>query len=134
MMLKNYWAHISPDGTTPWHFINDSGYAYSAAGENLAKDFNISSGVIAGWMGSPLNRDNVLNPTYQDVGYAVIDGSLVGSETTLVVAMYGSPAQLAATPPSSFISTQQSTMPYIETPSLPKTKNIIAKGLSSEIS
>lgn len=88
-MFKNdYWAHVSPDGTTPWVFITDSGYEYSLAGENLAKDFNSSAGVINGWMNSPLHKENLLNSNYQDVGYAIIDGKLKGSETTLVVALY----------------------------------------------
>jgi len=89
MMTDSYWAHIAPDGTTPWFFITNAGYSYSIAGENLAKGFNTSSGVVAGWMASPTHRDNVLNSAYKDVGYAVVNGRLSGSETTLVVAMYG---------------------------------------------
>jgi len=89
MMTDGYWAHIAPDGTTPWFFITNAGYSYSIAGENLAKGFNTSSGVVDGWMASPTHRDNVLNSSYKDVGYAVVNGRLSGSETTLVVAMYG---------------------------------------------
>lgn len=90
MMAKDYWAHIAPDGTTPWSFIQAAGYQYSVAGENLAKDFSLSSGVVAGWMASDLHRANILNSSYRDVGYAVLNGTLLGSETTLVVAMYAS--------------------------------------------
>lgn len=89
MFTDNYWAHVAPDGTTPWTFITNAGYQYSAAGENLAKDFNTSSGVVDGWMASTLHRDNILNTNYQDVGYAIINGKLLGSETSLVVAIYG---------------------------------------------
>lgn len=89
MIADNYWAHIAPDGTSPWAFISASGYQYTAAGENLAKDFNTSSGVVAGWMGSPTHAANILNSSYKDVGYAVVNGVLLGSGTTLVVAMYG---------------------------------------------
>ena len=97
MMTDDYWAHVAPDGTTPWDYINGSGYQYTAAGENLAKDFSTSSGVVAGWMGSQTHKDNVLNVAYQDVGYAVVNGVLKGSETTLVVAMYGAKAQTPTT-------------------------------------
>jgi len=89
MIANNYWAHVAPDGTTPWYFIQASGYSYTVAGENLAKDFSSSSGVIAGWMASPTHHANVVNSSYQDVGYAVVNGILQGSETTIVVAMYG---------------------------------------------
>lgn len=105
MMQKDYWAHVSPDGTTPWSFITAAGYQYTIAGENLAKNFYTSSGVVSGWMGSPTHKDNLLNSAYKDVGYAVLNGVLQGSETTLVVAMYGSeyvppPAAAPAQSPS----------------------------------
>lgn len=89
MFADNYWAHIAPDGTEPWSFIINSGYDYTTAGENLAKNFSYSQGVVAGWMASEGHKANVLNANYQDVGYAVVNGILLGEETTLVVAMYG---------------------------------------------
>ena len=47
-MVKNsYWSHVSPNGETPWSFFVAAGYKYSYAGENLAKDFNTSAGVLA---------------------------------------------------------------------------------------
>lgn len=103
MFADNYWAHVAPDGTTPWSFILASGYDYTSAGENLAKDFSTSAGVVNGWMGSPSHRANVLNSNYADVGYAVVNGVLLGSETTLVVAEYGQPVQqtVASTTPAS---------------------------------
>ena len=89
MFADDYWSHVAPDGTTPWSFIVATGYSYSEAGENLAKNFNTSGGVVNGWMNSPTHAANVLKSSYTDVGYAVINGTLSGEETTLVVAMYG---------------------------------------------
>jgi hypothetical protein len=43
-------------------------------------------------MASQAHKDNILSSTYRDVGYAAVNGVLLGSETTLVVAMYGSKA------------------------------------------
>ncbi len=96
MLTRNYWAHFAPDGTSPWHFISQSGYQYKGAGENLAMDFSDDQAVMDGWMASPTHRANVLNPAYQDVGVAVVDGQLQGHETTLVVAHYGTPAHAVA--------------------------------------
>jgi hypothetical protein len=90
MFAKNYWAHVSPSGTQPWTFIKNVGYSYLYAGENLARDFYNASGVVDAWMASPTHRDNVLNEKYQDIGVAVVDGVLLGQETTLVVQMFGS--------------------------------------------
>lgn len=89
MFSKNYWAHNSPQGRTPWGFIIDSGYKYSLAGENLAKNFEESGGVVSAWMASATHRDNILKPDYQEVGFAVVNGELNGEETTLVVQMFG---------------------------------------------
>ena len=89
MFNNGYWAHISPNGATPWDFIVGSGYYYVYAGENLAKDFMDSNGVVDAWMNSPSHRDNLLNGKYQDIGLAVVNGELDGMETTLVVQMFG---------------------------------------------
>ncbi|HVQ43990.1 MAG TPA: CAP domain-containing protein [Candidatus Saccharimonadia bacterium] len=101
MFAENYWAHVSPSGIQPWHWFEQAGYAYTYAGENLAKDFDTTSGAIQGWMNSPGHRANILNPNYTDVGFAVQNGTLVGGQTTLIVAHYGATAGsavAAATP------------------------------------
>jgi hypothetical protein len=90
MFAKNYWAHISPDGTTPWVFIKDSGYQYLYAGENLARGYNSSADVVNAWMNSPTHRENLLSPHYTDIGFAVQSGLLTGSDTVLVVQEFGS--------------------------------------------
>lgn len=89
MFEDDYWAHDNPDGTTPWYFIESAEYSYQKAGENLAKGFNTSAGVVNGWMNSPPHKENIVDSDFSDVGYAVMNGVLQGDETTLVVAMYG---------------------------------------------
>ncbi len=89
MFEKNYWAHNSPAGATPWTFISSAGYRYTVAGENLAKNFSDSQGVVNAWMASPTHRDNLLKPSYKEIGFAVVNGMLQGEETTLVVQMFG---------------------------------------------
>jgi len=89
MFEDDYWAHVAPDGTEPWYFILNSGYDYLYAGENLAKDFNTSRGVVEAWMNSPSHRENLVSGRYTDIGFAVVDGVLNGYETTLVVQMFG---------------------------------------------
>ena len=91
MFAFNYWAHISPSGRSPWSFFQEVGYKYLYAGENLARDFMNSDSVIDAWMNSPLHRDNLLNPNYKEIGLSVVNGTLNGVETTLVVQMFGTP-------------------------------------------
>lgn len=91
MFAFNYWAHSSPSGRTPWQFFQEVGYKYLYAGENLARDFMDSESVVDAWMNSPTHRDNVLNPNYKEIGLAVVNGTLNGAETTLVVQLFGTP-------------------------------------------
>jgi len=89
MFKNNYWAHVSPSGIEPWYFFSEVNYDYSTAGENLAKNFNESKSVVKAWMDSPTHRDNLLNPNYNDIGFAVVNGTLDGYQTTLVVQFFG---------------------------------------------
>lgn len=89
MLAKGYWAHNAPDGTTPWYFFKLVGYNYVYAGENLARGFTSSNDIVAAWMASPTHRENMLSPNYKEIGFAVMEGSLAGENTTLVVEMFG---------------------------------------------
>jgi uncharacterized protein YkwD len=91
MFANNYWAHTSPSGTTPWDFFKAVGYQYSVAGENLARDFYDTESLIKAWMDSPTHRENMLNSRYQEIGIGVVNGTLGGVKTTLVVQHFGTP-------------------------------------------
>ncbi len=91
MFANQYWAHISPTGKEPWDFIKESGYEYQSAGENLARDFYTTQPMIQAWMASPSHRANMLNDRYTEIGVAVINGVLEGTQTTLVVQVFGRP-------------------------------------------
>ena len=96
MFAKDYWAHNSPDGTTPWVFIKGAGYNYVYAGENLARGFSNSEDVVNAWMSSTDHRANILSSNFKDVGFAVKSGKLNGEETFLVVQEFGSKNVLPA--------------------------------------
>ncbi len=98
MFKKNYWAHYTPEGKTPWDFITLVNYNYEYAGENLAKNFLYSDGVISAWMKSQSHRDNILRKEYTEVGFAVVNGILNGEQTTLIVQMLGKPSNTLTSP------------------------------------
>src|SRR3990167_1268202 len=119
MFIYNYWAHYSPSGKTPWDFMITSGYAYEFAGENLAKNFLFSQGVVDAWMKSQSHRENILKKEYKEVGFAVVNGVINGEETTLVVQMFGprstslatlSPPVIAAQEPAPTIGEEQAVL------------------------
>lgn len=100
MFANQYWAHTSPSGVEPWAFISDAGYSYLAAGENLARDFMHTSDMVAAWMASPTHKANIVNAKYEEIGVAVVNGTLDGIETTLVVQMFGKPQGLVGQSPA----------------------------------
>lgn len=108
MFTKNYWAHYAPDGKTPWDFILEAGYQYKYAGENLAKNFLFSQGVVDAWMNSPTHRENILKKDYEEVGFAVVNGTLNGEPTTLVVQMFGKPIASSLVPKPAMAASQPS--------------------------
>jgi uncharacterized protein YkwD len=94
MFAHNFWAHNGPDGTTPWYFFKQVGYNYTYAGENLARGFTNSSEVMTAWMNSPTHKENILSPNYDEIGFAVKKGKLLGEDTTLIVEMFGSTSEM----------------------------------------
>lgn len=99
MVARNYWSHNTPDGQEPWVFVNNAGYKYLKAGENLAYGFSDSTATVTGWMNSPSHKANMLDSAFNEVGFgyansADFNGS--GPET-VVVAMYAKPQTLAST-------------------------------------
>lgn len=95
MIGQNYFDHFGPNGETPWQYILSNGYVYHYAGENLAMNFDETENVVTAWMKSATHRDNILDPNYQDIGVAVLDGVIDGQSTTLIVQMFAAkPASL----------------------------------------
>lgn len=96
MLAHQYWAHVAPDGSTPWKWVDQAGYKYSYAGENLAKNFRTPQTVMAAWMASSEHRANILDSHYSEVGFASMAGTLRGKPVVLTVALYGTPATTTA--------------------------------------
>ncbi len=93
MAAKGYFAHNSPDGKTPWDWIDKAHYDFSAAGENLAVNFVDSKDVTEAWMHSPSHRANIVNPNYTEIGIATAQGVYKGRTAIFVVQMFGRPLE-----------------------------------------
>ncbi len=91
MATKGYFAHVSPEGISPWHWFDVAGYPYLYAGENLAVNFTESQDVSNGWMNSPTHRANILSGNFTQIGIQTAEGIYQGRETTFVVQEFGSP-------------------------------------------
>lgn len=131
MFQENYWAHFAPSGKTPWDFILGSGYRFTFAGENLAKNFYTSEEIVAAWMNSKTHRDNLLNSNYKDIGIAVLEGTLNGQKTTLIVQEFGT-TEFIARKPSVEISGKQVAVPTKDLVEKPQILESTANALATQ--
>lgn len=113
MAANQYFAHVSPAGTTPWDWFVKAGYKYLYAGENLAVHYISAEGLQEGWLASPTHRANIVHPKYREIGIGVANGEFEGMQTTFVVEMFGLPASAAVQPAS--VSDVEKTLPKVIT-------------------
>ena len=91
MARNQYFSHVSPDGKTPWYWLDLAGYKYDYAGENLAINFSESKDVTDAWMNSPVHRENLLKESYTEMGSGVSTGTYEGRAAVFIVQDYASP-------------------------------------------
>ncbi len=123
MLVRGYFSHVTPDGKTPWYWLDLVGYKYSAAGENLAINFADSQDINSAWMNSPSHRANILNNKFTEIGVAAAKGVYQGRETVFVVQFFGKPARnvVSASPqPTSASAKPITTIPAQPTSQLAK--------------
>lgn len=77
MFARGYFAHISPEGTTPSDRVRAAGIRYLITGENLALGPTLKI-CHTGLMNSPGHRANILHKSYGRVGIGILDGGLRG--------------------------------------------------------
>lgn len=91
MAALGYFAHTSPEGKTPWYWLEQVGYQYQYAGENLAINFSDSKDVTDAWMASPTHKANIVKENYTEMGTGVATGMYEGHETVFVAQVYANP-------------------------------------------
>jgi uncharacterized protein YkwD len=90
MIDREYYAHESPDGETPFDRVADSSASCEAVGENIAatwwyRPFETANGEVdrhtsieelargsaEQWLSSPAHRENMLDPRWEQTGVGV---------------------------------------------------------------
>ncbi len=126
MLAKQYFAHNTPDGKTPWDFIKAAGYGYIIAGENLAVDFVQAENVEDAWMNSPGHRANILNKDFEEIGIGIAQGDFEGHTSIFVVQMFGAQpeqqVQILAQPTQVQPAAAPQAAPVAKTPTAAPTK------------
>src|SRR3954451_3579227 len=82
MVGENFFAHVSPDGTTLESRLTAARYIAPDGdwfvGENLAwgqGDFATARNIAIAWMNSPGHRHNILEPEFTEVGIGIVTGT-----------------------------------------------------------
>ncbi len=91
MAINGYFAHTSPEGKTPWYWLEQVGYQYQYAGENLAINFSDSKDVTNAWMASLSHKANIVKTDYTEIGTGIATGIYEGHKTIFVVQIYANP-------------------------------------------
>ncbi|NJP38318.1 CAP-associated domain-containing protein [Alkalicoccus luteus] len=68
MAERNYFAHESPEGQSPFNRMREAGLNYSRAGENLASGQASAIFAQQGLMNSMGHRENLLSPDFEQLG------------------------------------------------------------------
>ncbi len=87
---KQYFEHVSPNGTTIEDLSKESEYDFILIGENLAMgDFENDRDLVDAWMASPGHRANILKSQYKEIGVSVKKGFYQGKNIWVAVQHFG---------------------------------------------
>jgi len=91
MLIKQYFAHISPEKVGLSNWLSMAEYPYAVAGENLAMGFTSAADVMLGWRQSPTHYANIVDPEFQEIGVSSVAGAYDGTDTTFVAQFFAKP-------------------------------------------
>jgi uncharacterized protein YkwD len=74
MMVRSYYNHFSPDGTSPLVRVRKAGYAPHIVAENIARGPFTVDEVMDDWLLSHEHRANLLHPAFRDLGVGIVVG------------------------------------------------------------
>jgi uncharacterized protein YkwD len=90
MLAKQYFGHASPSGQGASDMAERSGYRYKTIAENIIRgSFATSQEVVDCWMRSRGHRGNILSTDVQEIGVAIVRGTMRGEITWVGVQIFG---------------------------------------------
>lgn len=69
--IVSLFSHTRPNGQSCFSVLSDMGISYNGAGENIAMGQTSPSQVMSEWMNSQGHRENILNPSFKNLGVGV---------------------------------------------------------------
>ncbi len=98
MLVRSYYGHESPEGTTALDRSRHAGYRPRYVGENIARGQYSPEEVMDGWMGSEIHREHILGKLFSETGSAVAIGKNANGYQVLWVQVFGRPKDLLPAP------------------------------------
>jgi uncharacterized protein YkwD len=74
MARRKFFDHRGSDGSQPKDRVIRAGYRPRLTGENIALGPESAEEVVAGWLASPGHCENIMEPTFRDIGVGVATG------------------------------------------------------------
>ena len=75
MADRDFFDHTNPDGELPWDRMDKAGYAWRAAGENIAWGSPTPASVMDGWMNSDGHCANIMAAGFTEIGVGYYTGN-----------------------------------------------------------
>ena len=75
MASNNFFSHTGSDGLSAANRIDNSGYDWSAIGENIAAGQRTIESAVAGWIQSPGHCANIMSGNFTEFGAACVQDS-----------------------------------------------------------
>lgn len=89
MKENKYWTHRDPQGREPWYLLEENGYHFEKAGENLSFGYTTEWRVFEEWLKSPEHKAQLDSTEYEHMGLAVDCSSYAnGLQETCIVVLH----------------------------------------------
>ncbi len=89
MQQNKYWAHKDLKGRDSWYMLEQVGYQFEHAGENLAFGYTSPWRVFEEWQKSPEHDAQMLTPDYEHMGLGIdCDNYKNGVQESCVVVLH----------------------------------------------
>ena len=72
MAERNYFSHDTPEGVNPFQRMQNAGYQFGTAGENIAAGQKGIASVMDDWLKSPGHCNIIMSANVKDVGASCV--------------------------------------------------------------
>jgi len=87
MRDRDFFSHTNPDGLGPLDRLDNAGYKYVSAWENIGSGQSTAQEAFDDWMASPTHKAIMLKPGLTEIGIGYVAGGTMGHYWTGLFAL-----------------------------------------------